>query len=125
MASIAQRLLRKLCNECKRECPPNTNLIEAVFDGREIPAAIDLVGPYYEAVGCDRCGQTGYIGRTPIYEIMAVTPALEKAIESGLPASKLRELACSEGMNELAIGGLEQARRGVTSIEEVYFKISG
>ena len=52
-------------------------------------------------------------------------PTMEAAIESGLPASKLREIACSEGMIELSVGGLSQAKQGITSIEEVYFKMSG
>ena len=125
VASIAQRLLRELCSHCKRPCQPNLALIEAIFEGREIPEGIDLTCPYYEAVGCERCGMTGYTGRIPIYEIMAVTPAMEKAIERGLPSSKLRELAIAEGMIELAVGGLRQASQGATSIEEVYFKLSG
>ncbi|QDT11433.1 GspE/PulE family protein [Planctomycetes bacterium K23_9] len=125
VASIAQRLLRRLCSDCKRECRPNQTLIETIFEGRDTPSAVDLVGPYYEAVGCDHCGHTGYVGRVPIYEIMTVTPALEKAIESGLPSSKLREIACDEGMTELAVAGLEQARLGITSVEEVYFKLTG
>ncbi|MGB7345743.1 MAG: ATPase, T2SS/T4P/T4SS family [Pirellulaceae bacterium] len=125
VASIAQRLLRRLCDKCKRRCEPNMALVKAIFDGRKIPSGIDLNGPYYEAVGCDHCGDSGYVGRLPIYEIMAVTPRLEKAIESGLPASQLREIATAEGMTELAVGGLQQARLGVTSIEEVYFKLSG
>lgn len=125
VASIAQRLLRRLCNHCRRECVANQALVETMFDGRSIPDEIDLSATYYEAVGCSHCGDTGYLGRIPIYEIMVVTPTMEKAIESGLPASKLREISCSEGMIELAVGGMEQARLGVTSIEEVYFKLSG
>lgn len=125
VASIAQRLLRKLCIHCRTECELNEKLLRTLFEGRAIPAEIDRKGPYYTSRGCDHCGGTGYSGRLPIYEIMVVTPQLEKAIESGLPSSKLREIAVSEGMIELAVGGLQQARLGVTSVEEVYFKLSG
>ncbi len=124
VASIAQRLLRRLCLHCRYETPLNTKLIDAMFDGREVPKEVDLVGPYFASRGCEHCGGTGYSGRVPIYEIMVVTPQLEKAIESGLPSSRLREIASLDGMVELAVGGLQQARLGVTSVEEVYFKLS-
>ncbi|GIW99885.1 MAG: general secretion pathway protein GspE [Pirellulaceae bacterium] len=124
VAAIAQRLLRRLCPHCKRPAPLNKQLIDLMFEGRDIPPQVDLEAEYYTAVGCNRCNGTGYAGRVPIYEIMVVTPTLEKAIEAGLPSSRLREIATREGMVELAVGGLEQARRGVTSVEEVYFKLT-
>ncbi|HBE72026.1 MAG TPA: type II/IV secretion system protein [Planctomycetaceae bacterium] len=125
VAAVAQRLLRKLCPHCRKPCELNQKLVELMFEGREIPAEVDQTATYYAAGGCDRCGGTGYSGRLPIYEIMAVTPTVEKAIEAGLPASKIRELCVSEGMVELAVGGLEQAKAGLTSVEEVYFKLTG
>ena len=125
VASIAQRLLRRLCEHCKRECQLNRSLVELIFQGRDIPAGLDLDGKFFEAVGCEQCGGTGYSGRVPIFEIMVVTPQLEHAIESGMPGSTLRGIACSEGMVDLATMGLELAQQGVTSIEEVYFKLSG
>lgn len=124
VAAVAQRLLRKLCPACRKECALNRKLIDLMFEGREIPEQVDLQGPYYVSTGCDACAGTGYSGRLPIYEIMVVTPTLAKAIEAGLPSSKLREISVSEGMVELPVGGLEQARLGLTSVEEVYFKLS-
>tara|TARA_R110002049_G_scaffold27321_2_gene94122 strand:- start:236700 stop:238394 length:1695 start_codon:yes stop_codon:yes gene_type:complete len=124
-ASIAQRLLRRICPSCRVECPPNVSLLEKLFDGRGIPDEVDLDGPYYTGRGCEQCNGTGYSGRIPIYEIMVATQELEAAIESGLPSSKLREIAIADGMIELAVGGLAQARQGLTSIEDVYFKLSG
>lgn len=125
VAAVAQRLLRKLCPHCRQECPLNMRLIELMYEGRPIPSTIDLNADYYTSTGCDQCGGTGYSGRIPIYEIMVITPAMERAIESGLPASKLREIAIEDGMIELATGGLNQAKQGLTSVEEVYFKLSG
>ena len=125
IASIAQRLLRKICPHCRREAPANRELIDLLFAGRERPAEADPNAVYYEGAGCDRCHGTGYSGRVPIYEIMTVTPELERAIEAGLPGSKLREIAAADGMTELAVGGLRQARAGVTTVEEVYFKLAG
>ena len=124
-ASIAQRLLRRICTNCRVECPPNQSLLQKLFEGRGVPDQVDLGGPYYTGKGCEACNGTGYSGRVPIYEIMVVTPEMEAAIESGLPSSKLREIAIADGMIELAVGGLEQARQGLTSIEDVYFKLSG
>lgn len=124
VAAVAQRLLRKLCPACRKECALNRKLIDLMFEGREIPKQVDLQGPYYVSSGCDACAGTGYSGRLPIYEIMVVTPTLAKAIEAGLPSSKIREISVSEGMVELPVGGLEQARLGLTSVEEVYFKLS-
>ncbi|MEL6108649.1 MAG: ATPase, T2SS/T4P/T4SS family [Planctomycetota bacterium] len=125
VASIAQRLLRRLCNHCKQECSINMGVVEKLFPGREVPSDLDFNGTYFQPGGCDECGGTGYAGRVPIYEIMSVTPRMEAAIESGLPASQLRQIAVEDGMIELAVGGLEQAKCGLTSVEEVYFKLSG
>ncbi|MFN3189046.1 MAG: GspE/PulE family protein [Aureliella sp.] len=125
VAAVAQRLLRKLCPHCRRECSINMKLIELMFEGRPIPASVDCDATYYTSSGCEQCAGTGYSGRLPIYEIMVVTPNLERAIEAGLPASKIREIAIQEGMTELATGGLEQAKQGLTSVEEVYYKLSG
>jgi type IV pilus assembly protein PilB len=124
VAAVAQRLLRQLCQRCRKSCSLDYRLLELMFEGRPIPQSIDLAATYYSASGCDECGHTGYTGRIPIYEILTVTPSIEAAIESGLPASKLRELAVSEGMVELAISGLEQAKLGLTSVEEVYYKLT-
>ncbi len=124
VASVAQRLLRKLCPHCRKPTKINQRLLELIFEGREIPTSIDKQSTYYTSCGCDACGGTGYSGRIPIYEILTITPAIENAIESGLPTSKLRELAVSEGMTELALSGLYQASLGLTSVEEVYFKLT-
>ncbi|MCC9601558.1 Flp pilus assembly complex ATPase component TadA [Stieleria sp. JC731] len=125
VASIAQRLLRRLCEHCKRPCEANQNLLQTIYQGRQVPDEFVDFGGYFEAVGCEHCGGTGYTGRIPIFEIMVITPKLEQAIESGLPASQLRTIACEGGMIDLATMGLRQAVFGVTSIDEVYFKLSG
>ena len=78
----------------------------------------------YKGRGCGKCLGTGYSGRVPVYEILVNTPELEKAIESNQPNSVMREIAVSQGMIELAAGGLEQALLGKTTIEEVYYKLS-
>jgi type IV pilus assembly protein PilB len=121
LAAYAQRLLRGICPECKEPCQPNARLLASLLDGRVLPEG----ATFFAGRGCNRCLGTGYAGRIPIYEIMTVTPELEKAIEAGLPNSKLREIAVSQSMVELATSGLEQALNGRTTVEEVYYKLSG
>jgi type IV pilus assembly protein PilB len=120
LAAYAQRLLRGLCPACKEPTQPNARLLEALFQGQTIPDGLT----FFTGRGCKKCGGTGYVGRIPIYEIMVMTPELVKAVEAGLPTSKLREIARSQGMRELTTNGIEQALAGRTTVEEVYFKLS-
>ena len=118
VGSIAQRLLRKLCPHCKVAGQPNAELVARLRISQE-----DLANhTYFRAVGCKKCLNTGYSGRIPIFEIMSVSGQVMAAVERGLPVSKIRELAIEEGMTELLQGGLHQARLGVTTLDEVYFK---
>ncbi|MBX7168043.1 MAG: GspE/PulE family protein [Pirellulales bacterium] len=121
LGSLAQRLLRRICPECKEPAAPNEALLRVLSKGRAVsPDAV-----FYHGRGCKKCLNTGYMGRLPIFEIMEVTPVLADAIERGLPVTKLRELAVEGGMVELAAAGLEQALAGRTTLEEVYYKTSG
>ena len=120
LGSIAQRLLRSLCPHCKEPTEPNPSMIKSLSEEIEIPAD----ATFYQGRGCKKCLETGYAGRLPIFEIMVVTPTLSEAIERGLPATKLRDIALEEGMVELPGAGLEQAIAGKTSVEEVYYKTS-
>jgi type IV pilus assembly protein PilB len=120
LGSIAQRLLRQICSECKEPIDPNAALLKTLCKDRKTPA--DAV--YYRGRGCKKCLGTGYSGRIPIYEIMVVTPAIAEGIENGLPHTKLRQIALSEGMVELAAAGMEQVLNGRTTLEEVFYKLS-
>jgi type IV pilus assembly protein PilB len=121
LGSIAQRLLRQICSECKEVVEPNEALLRTLSKDNSVPS--DAV--FYRGRGCKKCVGTGYSGRLPIYEIMIVTPALAEGIENGLPATKLRQIATSEGMVELAAAGIEQVLAGRTTLEEVFYKLSG
>jgi type IV pilus assembly protein PilB len=120
LGSIAQRLLRSICPECKEPSEPSSTMMRSLAQHYEIPA--DTV--FFRGRGCKKCLHTGYSGRLPIFEIMPITPTLGEAIEAGLPASKLREMAMAEGMKDLAYAGIEQVFAGRTTIDEVYFKLS-
>jgi type IV pilus assembly protein PilB len=121
LGSIAQRLLRSICPHCKEPVEINKHYFNALARGKQPPE--DVV--FYRGRGCKKCLGTGYAGRVAIYEIMTVTPALAQAIENGLPSTKLREIALREGMVELATAGLEQVYAGRTTLEEVFYKVSG
>src|SRR4051812_496664 len=121
LGSVAQRLLRQICPECKEPIEPNESLLKTLCKDRKPPT--DAV--YYRGRGCKKCLGTGYSGRLPIYEIMVVTPALAEGIENGLPQTKLRQIAISDGMVELASAGMEQVLAGRTTLEEVFYKLSG
>jgi len=118
IGSIAQRLLRSICLECKELYTPNDVLLESLTGGK--PLAEDAM--FYHGRGCKKCFGSGYAGRIPIFEVMMITPELSDAIERGVPMSQLRELAVQGGMSELPTAALNQALAGKTTVEEAYYK---
>jgi type IV pilus assembly protein PilB len=107
---VAQRLTRTLCTHCKRE----SNLPESVL------AEYDLAGArIYEAVGCVRCANTGYRGRTGIYEVMPVTAEVRGALLEHASTDLLAEIGVAQGMRRLREDGMAKVRDGVTSIAEI------
>jgi type IV pilus assembly protein PilB len=111
----AQRLVRRICEHCR---VPTTmspaKLVEAGFDPREAETFRPPQGR-----GCDRCGGSGYKGRTGVFEVMEMTEGLRELIVRNAPASELRKLAEQEGMVTLRRSGLQKVREGLTTIEEV------
>jgi type IV pilus assembly protein PilB len=121
LGAVAQRLLRKICQECKEPVEPNEALLKTLLKGRAM--SDDAI--FYRGRGCRKCLGTGYSGRIPIFETLVVTPAVAEAIENGVPLTRIREVALSEGMVELAPAGMEQVLAGKTTVEEVFYKLSG
>ena len=120
LGSLAQRLLRAICPECKEPWPRNDLLLEKLGARCELPPD----ATFYQGRGCKKCLGTGYNGRLPIFEIMPVSSQLAEAIERGVPTTRLREIAQSEGMVDLPTAGVEQAMAGRTTLEEVLYKTS-
>jgi len=120
LGAIAQRLLRTICSNCKEPVTPNEGLLEQLAGDTQVPED----ATFFQGRGCKKCLGSGYAGRLPIFEIMVVTPALREAIENGVPASKLNEVALNGGMKQLAQAGLQRVYQGKTTLEEVFFKIS-
>ena len=115
---IAQRLARVLCPKCKQAYKlTRDELLYSVPDFPLEPHEDSVI--LYKAVGCVSCNQTGYKGRTGIYEFLKVTEAMQKLILSGASTNEIRELAMKEGMATLRQDGLAKVKQGITSIEEL------
>ena len=112
---IAQRLARRLCNECKeaRDIPPEALLKEG-FTREDIKRGFTIYGP----VGCARC-VAGYKGRTGIYQVMPVTHEIGQIILQGGNATQVAEQAALEGVWDLRRSALEKAKQGITGLEEI------
>ncbi|PYS83148.1 MAG: type IV-A pilus assembly ATPase PilB [Acidobacteria bacterium] len=111
----AQRLIRRICNECKTEHPlPAEALVEVGFSTEE---ARQL--KTYKGGGCTKCNNTGYKGRIGLYEVMEVTDEVRELILIGASALELRKRAIEDGMITLRESGLHKIRSGLTTLEEV------
>ncbi len=110
---VAQRLCRTLCQKCKKR----TILTVDVLRQNGWPARADIEA--YDAVGCARCGHTGYKGRIGLYEVMTVTEEIRKLAIQRTSADVIAEVAVRDGMRRLREDGLEKVRMGRTSIAEV------
>jgi len=111
----AQRLIRRICKNCKIELqvPP-----EAMIDVGFQPSEIGQF-TVYKGKGCQTCNGTGYKGRVGLYEVMEISDDIRELVLVGASALELRKKAIDEGMLTLRLSGLEKIRQGVTTIEEV------
>lgn len=111
---IAQRLARRLCKHCKipADIPPEA-LIHSGFKAEEVPSL-----KVFEAQGCGQCSN-GYKGRVGIYQVMPISPKMEKLVMENGNAIELAALAQEENINDLRQSALEKVRQGVTTIAEV------
>ena len=112
---IAQRLVRVICNKCKREVPIDKKVLK-VFGAKEEDAGIK----FYQGKGCDECLHTGYKGRTAIYEFLVISDEIRELISSHASARQIKEEAVkSEKMHTLKMDGWEKIKSGITTPEEV------
>ncbi len=111
----AQRLIRRVCADCKIDHPtPPEALVEIGFSMEE---ARQL--KLYKGNGCKTCNNTGYKGRVGLYEVMEITDEIRELILIGASALELRKRAIEDGMITLRESGLHKIRNGVTTVEEV------
>jgi type IV pilus assembly protein PilB len=107
---VAQRLVRMLCSHCKRALDVSESvLVEHGLAGAQP----------YEAVGCSRCGGSGYRGRVGVYEVMTISERIRSLILERASVDEMVDVALEQGMRRLRDDGLEKVRQGLTSIAEV------
>ena len=114
-AVLAQRLLRRICIDCRREHMPSVALIEQL----ELDPEMLANRQFYAGRGCDNCAKTGYRGRLGIFEILEITESIRELIAAGEPSGVIRERAIQQGMRTLREDGLRSIFTGATSVEEV------
>jgi type IV pilus assembly protein PilB len=109
---VAQRLVRRICSECKQEWDYTDEEMHAFGIDRN-------QGPFFKGAGCDTCNGTGYKGRQGLYEVMTMTSALRRNVLRGASTEEMQQAAVEEGMLTLRMDGLVKVKRGVTTLEEV------
>ncbi len=113
--SCAQRLLRRICSHCKEAVTYPAKMYEdlgidpVVFDGVQL----------YRGRGCDRCKNSGYVGRMAIIEAMTISDQIRKLIISRASTREMAKLAVNQGMHTLRMVALDRAREGVSTLEQV------
>ncbi len=111
----AQRLIRKICPHCKEELQVPADVTQRLGCGKD-----ELSGTtFYHGRGCSRCKETGFLGRTAIHEVMAVTDAIREQILRDAGVKAIRDIALKESMKTLRQSGLEKAKCGITSLDEI------
>jgi type IV pilus assembly protein PilB len=112
---IAQRLARRLCNNCKKPVEiPREALLEEGFTQQDLDEGLTL----YQAVGCEQCNG-GYKGRVGIYQVMPVSEEIGRIIMAGGNAIQVADQARLEGIADLRTSGLRKVKEGITTLEEV------
>jgi type IV pilus assembly protein PilB len=112
---IAQRLARKLCDNCKETKDiPREALEKEGFEAEDLESGLTIFGP----VGCKSCNG-GYKGRVGIFQVMEVSEAMGRIIMEGGNALQIADQAASEGVIDLRRAGLNKVKEGVTSLDEV------
>jgi len=112
---IAQRLARRLCNQCKKPADiPKEALLEEGFTKEQVQKGVKIFGP----VGCDQCSN-GYKGRVGIYQVMPITAAIGKIIMENGNSLDIAKQAQKEGVSDLRQSGLKKIIDGHTSLEEI------
>ena len=112
---VAQRLVRTLCPHCKEPVSQDTHAWQVLTHGWSIP----MPEKVYEPVGCLECRNTGFMGRTGIYEMMRLSPHLRSLISAQLDLGHFGQAALAEGMRPLRISAAAQVARGVTTVLEI------
>ena len=109
---IAQRLVRRICRQCREPYIPAKEVLETFH-----MAQGDMV--FYHGAGCSACEQTGYAGRVGIYELMRLTPRLKELVARRATEADMRKMAALEGTRSLAEDAIDKVRQAMTTLDEV------
>ncbi|HUC84220.1 MAG TPA: ATPase, T2SS/T4P/T4SS family [Candidatus Acidoferrales bacterium] len=113
--SCAQRLMRRICSHCKEPVTYPARMFEdlgidpSVFEGVQL----------YRGRGCERCKNSGYVGRLAIIEVMTISDQIRKLIIARASTREMGKLAINQGMKTLRMVGLDRAREGISTLEQV------
>lgn len=138
---IAQRLVRKLCPDCRKEYELSNEDIKNLESNYDMERILELIKKrqnlkmdkaasskeknkwseikFYKPVGCEQCGKEGYKGRLGIYEVLEVDDDMKVMISQKAPAEEIEKAAKEKGMLTMVEDGFEKATQGVTSVEEI------
>ena len=112
---LAQRLVRKICEHCKRPVNLEPKILER--SALDPDTYQDLT--FYEGAGCIECNGTGYLGRVPVSEMLVLSDPIRELILTKRPAAEIRRAAKEEGMSSLRESALEKVFHGVTTLREI------
>ncbi len=119
-AVLAQRLVRRICPDCRRVDQPSPDLVRQLHAPAEVLADMK----FFRGAGCQSCQQTGFRGRIGIFEFLRMSDPLRERIVHGASLMDLRHLAASEGMVSLRESGWARVAKGETTVEEIIRSIS-
>lgn len=115
--AIAQRLVRKICEECKKEIPVSDSM-KKTFTA--LPLTVPFSAPkVYKGSGCEACNKSGYRGRVVISEVLVADNEIREAILNKASSAEIRKIAIKNGMTTMLDDGFDKVREGHTTVEEV------
>ena len=114
---VAQRLVRKICEHCKKEIKLTKTIAADLAKFADIKKLESAV--FYHGEGCHRCNNSGYKGRVGIYEVMEVNEKISDQINNRANADVIKKIAREQGMSTMFEDGLAKAQQGITTIEEI------
>ncbi len=111
---LAQRLVRKICPNCKTEYDPPSSI------KKKVEKETGDLGKFYRGLGCKKCRNTGYAGRIAIHELFVPDDEVMEMINDRVSTKRLRNAALAKGMTPLHLDGMEKVKAGIVSIEEIF-----
>jgi general secretion pathway protein E len=120
IANLAQRMVRRICTNCRAAFVPST--LEQEIFAREMSQELTAV---YKGTGCHLCANTGYRGRTGLFELLVISDAIKKQLITNATVSEIKDLAVREGMLTMKRDGLTKVKEGITTLDEVMHSVFG